>query len=189
MEIIDHRDLEIKKEKLFTKKKKFKKIKNKPEPICETTYKPSISGYVVSILLGLLFYGIILTLFLTQNTWRENYTLPKIFPNSTIIIIVTSITYIFLMIGLLLVVRQGANKKVYGLYLANSISIVLLITTISVFKLFIVGLFISLLCIFLTFTLQHELIKLNKFAYYSFMPYTILTIVACIMIYLLTMLN
>ena len=59
MEIIDHRDLVIDKEELFTKKKKFKKHKPKKQPTCETTYAPSISGYIVSILLGLLFYGII----------------------------------------------------------------------------------------------------------------------------------
>jgi len=189
MEIIDHKDLVIEKEKLFVKKKKFKKIKNKPQPTCETNYTPSISGYVLSILLSLLFYGGILTLFLTQNGWRENYTLPNIFPSSTIIIITTSITYLFLMIGLLLVVKQGANKKVYGLYLTNSIAIVLLITSITILRLFIVGLFISLLCVFLAFTLQHELTKLSKFAYYSFIPYAILTIIACALIYLLIMLN
>lgn len=189
MEIIDHRDLVIEKEKLFIKKKRLKKIKNKPQSTCETNYTPSISGYIVSILLGLLFYSIILTLFLTQNGWRENYTLPNIFPSPIIIIIVTSITYLFLMIGLLLVIKQGANKKVYGLYLANSISVIILITVIAVFRLFIIGLFISLLCVFLAFTLQHELTKLNKFAYYSFVPYSILIIIACVLIYLLTMLN
>lgn len=189
MEIIDHRDLVVKKEKLFTKKKRFKKSKPKKEPVCDNPYTPSISGYIVSILLGLFFYGITLTLLLSQNTWRKNYILPSFFPNPLTVIISTSILYLLLMIGLLLVVRQGANKKVYGLYLANSITIILLITSVSILQVFVASLFISLLCVFLSFTLLHELTKLNKFAYFSFIPYAVSSIIVCILIYFVTMLN
>jgi|LGVF01.1.fsa_nt_gb tryptophan-rich sensory protein len=142
----------------------------------------SFGGVALVAVLGGLFLA-------PDANWFLNLAKPQFYPPDEIFLIIQTILYFLIAIGLVLVLKNNKGKKLIVLYIINGVLIILWNAVLfSLMSLF-VGVIILAILVFFAYLLVKQLFETNRPAFYLMLPYFIWLIFTFLLNYSLYFLN
>ncbi len=174
-------------EKIKSRRKfKIKKLNINVKNTVKTQAKPFLKAFLLVGLVAVL--GNIFTN--TKSAWFNSLFLPEFYPPAATFPIVWSIVYLFMAVGLYLIIRSGCcDAECKKLYIINGVLNVL--WTIAFFSVNSLVLSVIIFVMLLVFAvlLSKKLYCTNKLAFYLSLPYVIWLAFAFMLNYAIFLLN